>query len=262
MLRLLHHVRGQAVGYLALFIALSGTTYAATTLPRDAGTRKASAALTKIGAKGLKTNSVTARAIRKNAVRGSEVKESTLGVVPRAADASLLGGSTLEQVRSGIDAASLGGTPRSGFFDSSQVQARLPRAAEQRSVGEDSFSAANPLETRISVDLTAPRDGFAFVAFSTLVHPSGTIPGGPTQQCAIQVNVPEIAQVGRVATFETGDLSVEYETIAHTHIVPIAAGTATFSLRFSINPNVSQNCTSTFSSASTSLNAIWIPNAG
>jgi hypothetical protein len=262
VLRLLHHVRGQAVGYLALFIALSGTTYAATTLPSDEGKARKASASVKIGPRALKTNSVTARAIRRNAVRGSEVKESTLGVIPHAADSALLGGSTLAQVRSGIDAASLGGTPRSGFLDATEVDARLPRAAEQRSVGEDSFSAANPLETRISVDLTAPRAGFAFVAFSTLVHPSGTIPGGPTQQCAIQVNVPEITQVGRVATFETGDLSVEYETIAHTHIVPIDAGTATFSLRFSINPNVSQNCTSTFSSASTSLNAIWIPNAG
>jgi hypothetical protein len=258
VLNLLDHLRRQAVGYLALFVALSGTTYAATTLPSDGHTRKASASA-KIGARALKTNSVTARAIRRNAVRGSEVKESTLGLVPRAADSSLLGGSSLEQVRSGIDAASLGGTPRSGFYDASEVEARLPRAAEKRSTAEQGFSAANSID-RISVQLTAPRAGFAFVAFSGNVHPSGTIGAG--QQCAIQMNVPEIPQVGRIVSFEAGDGNFDYESIAHTHIVPVPAGTSTFTLRLSINPNVSQNCTAAFSSASSSLNAIWIPNAG
>ena len=167
------------------FVALSGTTYAAVNLPNRSVTRKKIARKT-IAAVNLKTNSVTARAIRRNAVRGSKVLESSLGRVPLAADSATLGGRSLEQVRAGIDAAALGGVPRSGFYSASDVDARLPRASETP-VSTDAFSAASPLD-RITVQLTAPRAGFAFVVASGNVRPSGTLPAG--HQCAVQMSVP------------------------------------------------------------------------
>jgi hypothetical protein len=258
MAHLLEHVRRQAVGYLALFIALTGTTYAAVNLPNRSVTGKKIARKTITDAN-LKTNSVTARAIRANAVRGSEVLESSLGTIPLADNALKLEGNSLAQVRSGIDAATLGGSPRSAFYDASEVEARLPRAAEKRSVGEQSFTSANPVD-RLSLDLVAPEDGFAFVVASGNVHPSGTVTAG--HQCAVQMSVNEIPQVGRIESFSAGDTSIEYHSLANSWIVPVTAGTNTFTVRFSINTNVSTDCSDSFNSSSTSLNALWIPNAG
>lgn len=253
------HVRRQAVGYLALFVALSGTTYAAVNLPNRSITGKKIARNT-IAAGNLKTNAVTARAIRRNAVRGPEVLESSLGTVPSAADAATLGGNTLAQVRAGIDAATLGGTPRSGFYSTGDVDQRLPRAAETRSVGEQNFSAGNPVD-RISVQLTAPRAGFAFVVGSGNVHPGANITMA-NHQCAVEMFVPQIPQVGRVVSFKTGDTTIDYESLANSWIVPVDAGTHTFTLRLGINNNVSTNCTDQIASSSSSLNAIWLPDAG
>lgn len=94
---------GNVVGTLALFVALGGTGYAAIT----------------IGSQQIKDNSVRSRDIRNNDVRGKDirkgtiagsdvgrnrlggraVKESSLGTVPRAADAAALGGVTADQLR-------------------------------------------------------------------------------------------------------------------------------------------------------------------
>jgi hypothetical protein len=76
------YLRQHHVGVLALFIALSGTAYAAT-LPRNS-----------VGPAQLKKNAVTSAKIKKNAVTGAKVKsgsltgldinESALGKVPSA----------------------------------------------------------------------------------------------------------------------------------------------------------------------------------
>ena len=83
------YLRQHHVGVLALFIALSGTAYAAT-LPRNS-----------VGPAQLKKNAVTSAKINKNAVTGPKVKadsltgldirESTLGKVPSAATADRAG---------------------------------------------------------------------------------------------------------------------------------------------------------------------------
>ena len=61
-----HHV-----ALIALFVALGGTTYAATTIN---------------GSK-LRSRSVSARKIKKDALTGAEINESKLGTVPSAAQA-------------------------------------------------------------------------------------------------------------------------------------------------------------------------------
>jgi hypothetical protein len=92
------------------------------------------------------------------------------------------------------------------------------------------------------------------------VHPSGTIAAG--HQCNVELSVPEIPQVGRIVSFGAGDTSLEYESLANSWIVPVDAGTHTFTLHLSINPNVSTSCTDGFSSSSSTLNAIWLPATG
>lgn len=71
-------LRQNAIALLALFIALGGTTYAASTivLPKNS-----------VGTKQLKKNAVTSVKIKNNQVTGADVKESSLGKVPSAANA-------------------------------------------------------------------------------------------------------------------------------------------------------------------------------
>jgi hypothetical protein len=66
MRALLHYLRRHHVGLFALFIALSGTAYAAT-LPRNS-----------VGTKQLKSGAVTAKKIKANAVTSAKVKDGTL----------------------------------------------------------------------------------------------------------------------------------------------------------------------------------------
>ncbi len=84
--RFTRFLRRNTIALLALFIALGGTTYAGTALPRNS-----------VGPKQLRKNAVTNKKIAKNAVTGAKVKndsltggdilESSLGQVPSAASA-------------------------------------------------------------------------------------------------------------------------------------------------------------------------------
>jgi hypothetical protein len=62
-----------AIACIALFVALGGTGYAVVNLPRNS-----------VGTKHLKRNAVTSPKLRDNAVRGADVNEATLGIVPNA----------------------------------------------------------------------------------------------------------------------------------------------------------------------------------
>jgi hypothetical protein len=64
--RLLSHLRSQAVGYLALLVALGGTAYAAT-LPANS-----------VGTKQLKNESVTTKKVKDDAITTGKVKDATL----------------------------------------------------------------------------------------------------------------------------------------------------------------------------------------
>ena len=90
--RIASYLRRHHVGMLALFLALSGTAYAAT-LPRNSvGT--AQLKKNAVTAPKIKKNAVTSRKIKRNAVTGAKVKtdsltgldinESSLGKVPSA----------------------------------------------------------------------------------------------------------------------------------------------------------------------------------
>jgi hypothetical protein len=60
------HVRQNAVAYLALFVALSGTSYAAVRLPASVGTKQ------------VRAGAITGSKLQRNAVTSSRVKDRSL----------------------------------------------------------------------------------------------------------------------------------------------------------------------------------------
>jgi hypothetical protein len=64
--RLLNHLRSQAIGYLALFVALGGTAYAVSLPPDSVGTAQ------------LKSSAVTTDKLKRDSVTSARVKDSTL----------------------------------------------------------------------------------------------------------------------------------------------------------------------------------------
>ena len=75
---------------IAVFIALGGASYAATQLPKNS-----------VGAKQIKKNSVTGAKVKGNSLTGAKIKESTLAIVPSAANAQTLGGLSAAQLTEG-----------------------------------------------------------------------------------------------------------------------------------------------------------------
>ena len=79
MRRIVRHRPSPAmvVACLALFIALSGASYAVVTLPRNS-----------VGTKQLKNNAVTSPKVKNNTISGADVNEASLGTVPSATNAT------------------------------------------------------------------------------------------------------------------------------------------------------------------------------
>lgn len=65
------------VAVLALFVALGGSAYAATQLPKNS-----------VGAKQLKANAVTGAKVKNGSLTGADISVQTLGTVPSAANAA------------------------------------------------------------------------------------------------------------------------------------------------------------------------------
>ena len=104
----LRHLRSNAIAYAALFVALSGTAYAATQLPKNS-----------VGAKQLKKQSVNAAKVKKNSLTGNQINEAKLGRVPNAAkldgkspgDFLAAGGTAVNADKlDGVDSAIFGNT--------------------------------------------------------------------------------------------------------------------------------------------------------
>ena len=134
------------VSLIALFVALGGSSYAAL----------------RIGSKQIANNSVRGVDVRDNNLTGKDVRESRLGTVPNALhartagradsgrhadNAAALDGQTPAQLRSGIDAATLGGLASGAF-------ARKGRAAaieEQITMSGFGFQALGGPEVTVEV---------------------------------------------------------------------------------------------------------------
>ncbi len=78
-----HLNHATVVAWLALFVAIGGSAYAVTALPKNS-----------VGTKQLKTRAVTNKKLATGAADGRVVKAGTLGIVPRARNANRLQGNS------------------------------------------------------------------------------------------------------------------------------------------------------------------------
>lgn len=124
------------IAYLALFVALGGSAYAVTQLPKNSVGTKQLKANAVTGAK-LKNGAVTGAKIAGNTVTGANVDESTLGRVPSAgsAESAATAGHANSATNAGHantatnaghaatagNASTLGGVPGSGFLRTDDV---------------------------------------------------------------------------------------------------------------------------------------------
>lgn len=74
--RLFAHARRNVIGYLALFVALGGTSYAATQLPKNS-----------VGTKQIKKGAVTGKKVKDGSLTGADINAGTLGTVRFATNA-------------------------------------------------------------------------------------------------------------------------------------------------------------------------------
>jgi hypothetical protein len=78
--RLASHARRNVVAYLALFVALGGTSYAATQLPKNS-----------VGTKQIKKGAVTGKKVKDGSLTGADINAGTLGTVRFATNAANAG---------------------------------------------------------------------------------------------------------------------------------------------------------------------------
>jgi hypothetical protein len=104
--KLIAYARRNAIALLALFVALGGTTYAATS----------------INGKNIKKGTISGKALKSNTLTGTQIKESKLGKVPSATHADSAGSATsatsattATAAGTALNAAALGGTPAASY---------------------------------------------------------------------------------------------------------------------------------------------------
>jgi len=125
--RLGKHVRANAVGYVALFVALGGTAAATIHLPSGS-----------VGTSQLKNGAVTGRKVAHDTLTGANIKASTLGEVPSAADAHHADTSDLAS-----NATELGGSPAAAF--QSRVSGACSSGTAVQSIGAGGTVACGTL---------------------------------------------------------------------------------------------------------------------
>lgn len=118
MHRLLRHVRAHGVAYVALFVALGGTSYAAAKLPKNSvsSTQIAPGA---VHTSDIANNAVTGAKVAANTLKGADIDEASLGKVPSSASADSAASATsaanATNATSAANASALGGLAPSAF---------------------------------------------------------------------------------------------------------------------------------------------------
>ncbi len=154
-------LRRNTIALLALFVALSGTTYAAANvvLPKNS-----------VGTKQLKKNAVTSVKIKNNQVTGADVKESSLGKVPSASNADHA--SSADSATNATNAASAANAGKLGGVDaSSYVQNAGSIFVSTGSSNWVTVGSADPISWTFTVNATwATASGATTVNLTA--HPS------------------------------------------------------------------------------------------
>ena len=112
------------VAYLALFVALGGSSYAAIKIGSAQITNNS------VRSADLRNNDIRGRDVRQNTLTGADISERKLGTVPRATTATTLGGLSAAALKVRCPA---GTTPASGVCV--EVLARGSLSFQQASIG-------------------------------------------------------------------------------------------------------------------------------
>ena len=212
-------LRANTIALLALFIALSGTTYAAATAlaPNSVGTPQ------------LKKNAVTAPKIRKgavttakiknNAVTGAKVLESSLAKVPSASNADQLGGvSASGYLKNGAAAGgALSGTyPNPGLANGS--------------VGVSKFGTIPAARATTNLTQSIPNGSVADVTLNTEAFDTANLHDNVTNNQRLTAPVAGVYQITgnvRWATNNTGTRFLDISASSGGRIASVWANATT-----------------------------------
>jgi len=162
--RFVRFLRRNTIALLALFVALSGTTYAAANavLPKNS-----------VGSKQLRKNAVTTPKIKNGAVTGAKIKLSSLGKVPSATTADSATHAT--SADSATNSAQLGGVAAASYLQRSTV---LWAVVDATGIvrGSGAVSSTNPGTGLYTVVFNRNVSQCAYIATSGST--SGTNPPG------------------------------------------------------------------------------------
>jgi hypothetical protein len=245
----LRFLRGNTIALVALFIALGGTTYAATALPTNSvGTKQlkknavtaakiknGSATNTKIGA-----NAITGAKVKDDSLTGADILESSLGKVPSAAAADSATNAThataADSATTAANANALNGYAANGLI----------RFAQGNNSGNQLLAAADTTVT--SVSITAPADGFVEVRadYNTI----GT--GCPCEGWYILRDAVTGGLSGNYK-ITRNETSSTYHSSSLGWIFPVTAGVRTFQLRGQNNAGTTVNANGA------ALEAVYVP---
>jgi len=221
--RLGRFLRQNTIGLLALFVALGGTTYAATALPKNSvGTKQLKKnAVTSVKVKAgavtgakitngavsnakIGANAVTGAKVKDDSLTGADVLESSFGKVPSAAAAdsatTATNATNAANATTAANANALGGVAASGYLQKTAKSGDiLSGQLSQRYVANSSFTIAGA-----SYPVPLPSG----VATPTLVYTTSTTPDCPG--------------IGTVAT--AGTLCVYGYNVSNVQAVSMSGG--------------------------------------
>lgn len=159
---------------IALFVALGGSAYAATQLPKNS-----------VGSKQLKKGAVTTVKVKDGAITGQKIKLSTLGTVPSAATAG--------SAAKAADSDNLGGQSPSAFAPATAIRSATIDLSGLVTAKSDGILAKNFVHYGEGLycikGLTpAPRTAVASVDISAEQGSTvATTIGGPNPECQVTI---------------------------------------------------------------------------
>jgi hypothetical protein len=113
----MRHVRAHSVAYVALFVALGGTSYAAGLGRNSVGTRELKPGA--VNTSDIHRSAVTGAKVAANTLKGADVDEASLATVPSATTAgsaaSAMSATSATNATNAANAAALGGLAPSAF---------------------------------------------------------------------------------------------------------------------------------------------------
>ncbi len=209
------HIRNNVVAYVALFLALTGSAYAAS-LKKNS-----------VGAKQLKTNAVTSVDVKDDSITGADVNESTLSLPAGAqpdTPAQLLGKlSEVDGAGSGLDADTLDGQGAESFLDADATAGGdLAGNYPDPSIGPNAVGSAEIADNAVTADdLVGNSVGDSEFALNSLFDESGgslndATGGSPTDTLLVDNTAYNIQIIGRCDEPTAGNIQAKilYKTVS------------------------------------------------